>query len=287
MNVSVVITSSREPRTIGLALKTILQQDSSRIKEIMVVAPDKETLAAAKKVTTNPKVKFLKDPGKGKPTALNLAFQKASGEILVLTDGDVYLGKNSLTNLLGLLEDPGIGGISGRPISTNSRNTLLGFWSHFLTEAAHQTRLSRFNKGQFLELSGYLLAIKKKLVQEIPASTLADDLYLSRLVAKAGKKTAYQPKAEVFVNYPTTMNDWFKQKRRSAYDYWETDLQSGRSPLEEVIDGLKLGLTYPQNIREYIWLVLLFGARLILWLNIFFLRLFGKRSLWQRVETTK
>ncbi|HNP89466.1 MAG: Poly-beta-1,6-N-acetyl-D-glucosamine synthase [Microgenomates group bacterium ADurb.Bin219] len=287
MNVSVVITSSHEPRTIGLALKTILKQDSSRIKEIMVVAPDKETLAAAKKVTTNPKVKLIKDQGKGKPAALNLAFQKASAEILVLTDGDVYLGKNSLTDLLSLFEDPSVGGISGRPISANSRNTLLGFWSHFLTEAAHQTRLSRFNKGQFLELSGYLLAIKKKLVQEIPASTLADDLYLSQLVAKAGEKTAYQPKAEVFVNYPTTLTDWFKQKRRSAYDYWKTDLQSGRSPLEEVIDGLKLGLTCPQNIREFLWLILLFGARLILWLEIFFLRLFGKRSLWQRVETTK
>ena len=287
MNVSVVITSSHEPRTIGLALKTILKQDSSRIKEIMVVAPDKETLAAAKKVTANPKVKLIKDPGKGKPAALNLAFQKASAEILVLTDGDVYLGKNSLTNLLGLFEDPSVGGISGRPISTNNPNTMFGFWSHFLTEAAHQTRLYRLNKGQFLELSGYLLAIKKKLVQEIPVSTLADDLYLSRLVAKAEEKTVYQPKAEVFVNYPTTLADWFKQKRRSAYDYWKTDLQSGRSPLKEVIGGLKLGLTYPQNIREFLWLGLLFGARLILWLEIFFLRLFGKKSLWQRVETTK
>jgi cellulose synthase/poly-beta-1,6-N-acetylglucosamine synthase-like glycosyltransferase len=38
----------------------------------------------------------LKDPGKGKPTALNSGFRKVKGKILILTDGDVLIVKNSI-----------------------------------------------------------------------------------------------------------------------------------------------------------------------------------------------
>lgn len=293
-SVSVIITSAHEPKTIGKALTSILAQNLSEIeiKEILVVAPDKETLEAAKKAAEkHQKVKLLKDPGKGKPTALNLAFGKALSDILVLTDGDVYVADNALSYLLAPFKDPKVGGTGGRPIPTNSRNSIFGFWSHFLTDSAHRLRLDRSAKNKFLELSGYLLAIKKSPITSIPVATLADDSYLSHLIAKSNLKTAYAPEAKVYVKYPTNLSDWFKQKRRSAFEYWQnsySSAQSMRSPLKEAFLGFKFALSYPKNFKEVFWLVLLFAARVFLWFEIFFLKLTdSSKNLWVRVKTTK
>jgi len=307
LSVSVIVTSSHEPQTIGWALKAILEQNSPQIKEILVVAPDEGTLSAAKESTTeNAKVKFLKDSGKGKPAALNLALRQAQGDILVLTDGDVYVAPKALSHLLRPFSDIQVGGSCGRPIPTNRRDTMFGFWSHFLTEAAHQIRLDRSRKGQFLELSGYLLAIRKSIIspvrlaspaeqgvagEAIPPNTLADDLYLSHLIAKSGFKTVYTPDAKVLVNYPTNLSDWFKQKKRSAFEYWQNNYSSGqkmRTPSGEVFYGLKFAVTYPKNFQEIFWLKLLFWARTFLWLQIFFLKLtHSQKNLWVQVKSTK
>jgi len=291
-SVTVIITSAHEPQTINRAVKAVLDQDFLEILEILVVSPDRQTLNAAKESAKNSqKVKLIQDQGLGKPAALNLAFEKAKGEILVLTDGDVYIEKEALKNLLAAFEDHKVGGVCGRPIPLNPRDNIFGFWAHFLTDSAHKIREQKSKNCQFIELSGYLLAIRKKLVKPIPTETLADDLYLSRLVAKNGFKTAYAPKAKVFVKYPTNISDWFAQKQRSAFEYWQKKDRSERtmrSPLQEFLWGIKF-LGYPKNLFEIFWLLILFFARAILWTKILILRLFKKRKkeLWLPVKSTK
>lgn len=293
LKASVIISSAFEPKTIGKALKAILSQDSDQILEILVISPDPETAKIVddyQKVYK--KIVFLKDEGKGKPAALNLAFQKAKGEILVFTDGDVFLEENALSRLLEPLNNPQAGGVCGRPMSLNNRKTILGFWSHFLTDSAHRIRLLRSQKDQFIELSGYLLAIRRELVAPIPTQTLADDSFLSHQVAKANLLTKYSPEAKVLVKYPTTISDWFKQKRRSAFEYWKSSYSSGqnmRSPLKEALLGLGYALNYPENFKEFFWLILLFSARIILWFQIIILSLCfsSSRKLWVRINSTK
>ena len=94
--ISIVITSFKEPKTIGKAIESFLNQQIKEKYEILVCAPDKETLDVARKYSQkNKKVKIFKDPGKGKMFALNLLFKKIKSEILVFSDGDVFVQKNS------------------------------------------------------------------------------------------------------------------------------------------------------------------------------------------------
>lgn len=294
MTVSLIITSAYESKTIGRALEAIIKQDFREIVEILVVSPDQETLKVAKMFQKEfPKVQTLKDQGKGKPIALNQAFLSAKGEIFVLTDGDVYLGQDSLLLLLAPFSNPEVGGSCGRPISTNSRGSMLGFWSSYLTESAHQIRLKQSTTQQFIELSGYLLAIRKKLAVPLPSNTLADDSFLSHQILKSGHNTVYAPKATVFVKYPTSLKDWYRQKVRSSFDYWRNQYppsETMRSPRKEILWLFsKFTLTYPKNLKEGFWLLFLFSARAFLWIMVIFLKLAHgpKASLWQRVESTK
>jgi len=63
-----------------------------------------------------------------------------------------------------------------------------------------------------------------------------------------------------------------------------------RSASLEIVNGTPLALRYPRAPREFLWTLLLFAARLHVWLLAFVnVRLLHRSltTLWQRVETTK
>jgi cellulose synthase/poly-beta-1,6-N-acetylglucosamine synthase-like glycosyltransferase len=292
---TVLVTAFREAATLGRALDAILGQlpDDS---EVLVVSPDPETTAVAERyAAAHPVVRHVRDPQQGKPTALNIGIREAHGDILVLTDGDVYIADDALAPLLAPFDDPQVGAVSGRPVSISPRDTLLGYWSHLLTEAgAHRTRAARDAAGGFLVCSGYLFAVRRQLIESVPADALAEDAVISNNVAVQGYRIRYAPKARVFVKYPTTYRDWLRQRVRSAGGYAQDYIRHSpfrmRSARIELVRGTPLALRYPRTPREFFWTLLLFAARLHLWHLVFVnVRILRRPlpTLWHRIESTK
>lgn len=295
VSLSVLITAFHEAATIGRAIEAFLPQ-LPEDAEILVICPDPGTTAVVDDYATRyPFVQHVADPQRGKPAALNVGLEAARGDIVVLSDGDVVVAEDALAPLLAPFEDPEVGAVSGCPVSVSPRDTVLGYWSHLLTEAgAHQTRLARDRAGQFLVCSGYLFAFRRALIKRVPEDALAEDAVISHLIARQGYRIRYAPQARVFVKYPTTYRDWLRQKVRSAGGYAQDYVR--RSPLRmrsawlEMLNGTRLALRYPRNPREFLWTLLLFAARLHLWLLVFInVRLLRRplATLWRRVETTK
>jgi cellulose synthase/poly-beta-1,6-N-acetylglucosamine synthase-like glycosyltransferase len=252
---SVLITAFREAATVGRAIDAFLPQLAAGA-EILIICPDPATTA--------------------------------------IVDGYAVVAEDALATLLPPFDDPQVGAVSGHPLSASPRETLLGYWSHLLTEGVHQMRLARDRAGQFLACSGYLFAFRRALVERVPEDALAEDAVISHTIARQGYRIRYAPQACVFVRYPTTYRDWLRQKVRSAGGYAQDYVR--RSPLRmrsawlEILSGTRLALRYPRNLREFLWTLLLFAARLHLWLLVFVnVRLLRRplSALWQRVETTK
>jgi cellulose synthase/poly-beta-1,6-N-acetylglucosamine synthase-like glycosyltransferase len=291
---SVLITAFREAATVGRAIEALLPQLAAGA-EILVVCPDPATTAVVDGYAARyPAVRHVADPQRGKPAALNVGLKAARGDIVVLSDGDVVVAEGALAALLAPFEDPQVGAVSGHPLSASPRDTLLGYWSHLLTEGIHQMRLARDQAGQFLVCSGYLFAFRRALIGTVPEDALAEDAAISHAIARQGYRIRYTPRARVFVKYPTTYRDWLRQKVRSAGGYAQDYVR--RSPVRmrsawlEILDGTRLALRYPRDLREFWWTLLLFPARLHLWMLVFVnVRLLRRplTALWQRVETTK
>lgn len=293
--ISVLLTAYKEPRTIGQAMKAFLDQISKK-DEVLVACPDAETKAVIMRYAKKYKqVKYVKDSGKGKPTALNILFQKAKGDILILSDGDVYISPNAVKEIIEPFKDTRVGAVTGHPIPINSRNTRLGFWAHLLTDAgAHQRRMELQSKGKFLVCSGYLMAMRAKIINSIPENALSDDAVITHLIYKKGFSIKYAPKSIVNVKFPTNISDWIKQKRRSAGGYNQMKYLIGekdemRSFFKES-SKISWALSYPKNIREVMWTLMLIPTRIYLWVLIFIDINLKKKSfekLWVRVESTK
>jgi cellulose synthase/poly-beta-1,6-N-acetylglucosamine synthase-like glycosyltransferase len=292
---SIVITAFREPHTVGRAIEAFEAQALPESHELLVICPDQETSAVVEQYAKrNPRVRHVRDEGRGKPAAVNLAFIEASGDIVILSDGDVHVGSQAVQALSTALEDPQVGAVSGRPVSLNPRNTMLGYWSHVLLDAgAHRQRLLRDRRGEFLECSGYLYAVRRALVRPVPEDALAEDGLVSQMVWQQGFRTAYAPEAEVFVKFPSSIQDWIRQKTRTSGGYAQTYAKGApgiKSFRAEAAHGTLSALRYAGNLRELWWTLLLFVARIYVWLRVWVdVRLRNRpfEEVWQRVESTK
>jgi cellulose synthase/poly-beta-1,6-N-acetylglucosamine synthase-like glycosyltransferase len=294
---SCIITAYKEARTIGKAI-TCMEKACNKVGwpidyEILVFAPDDETINEALNYETS-RIKIFKDEGKGKPSALNIAFQEAKGHLLILSDGDVYVNQYAIRELINkTAERPEIGAVSGRPKSISPRNTMLGYWSHLLTDMAH---LERTKAGGNFVCSGYLYALRRGIVEEMPAEVLSDDAYTSYKVIESGKKIDYAQGAQVFVKYPDNFKDWMAQKKRSTGGYVQLDKVYKLKPIKEMrsigqeIRGVWKVLSYPRSLKEFFWTLALIGARIWLWINIFWEQKVIKKDFnktWTRISSTK
>jgi glycosyltransferase involved in cell wall biosynthesis len=215
--ITIIITTWNEVATLEKSLMNILDElEGQRATpyEVFVVAPDQRTKDFVTQLDRE-HVFFLEDQHLGKPAAINLAMQKAIGDIVVFTDGDVIVREHAIMQLITHFKDAEVGAVTAQPRSAESKKTKYGFWSHFLVDAAHQKR----SEEAVIDVSGYLFAIRKNLVPILPEEILADDLYISEYVRAVGKSIFYEPHAKVYVHYPKNFRDWFKQKRRSAGGY--------------------------------------------------------------------
>ncbi|MBN1916130.1 glycosyltransferase [Candidatus Dojkabacteria bacterium] len=318
--ISIIITGWKEPKTIGNAIKSLLDPKINELPEefeVIQLSPDNETInagkAAFKKLgltrnTKNPQYyKIIKDPGKGKPVALNIAFKEAKGEILVLTDGDVYLSPNSVKNFLEVFTDEKIGGVSGRPVSADSDESPMGFYGNLLADAAHHKRMIDLTenaqgfgtkivkKRKFFPMSGYAMAIRN-IKLELPQDVLSDDAFISYSLFNRGYRIAYQPEVKAYVKYASSLSDYFKQKKRSLGGFiqlWKYNIvkpeTKSRSFWHE-IEYFWFPVKYSRNLKQFTWAIFLYPIRLFLWIQIWFERKFKEKSFektWVRIESTK
>ncbi len=296
--ISIIITAYGEPIATERAVNAFIDQDIKEDYEIIVADPfDEVRRYITNKFKGNKRVKYFQDPGKGKSYALNLLLKKIKSDILILTDGDVYVNDRSIDEIINKFKDPKVGCVSGRPVSLNPKNNIIGYWSHFLADvAAHKiSRKKRYEQGKFLECSGYLFAFRN-IIKEFPLD-VAEDSIIPYIFFKKGYKIAYAENAKVYVKNPTNLKDFIKQRTRTAgaharlKNYYK-DFPKVKSFLGEIIGGVKNFKevwSYPSNLKEDFYLLSLFPVRLYIWLRMYYLK--RKQSEykdgWERVDSTK
>ncbi len=303
MKISVLIFSFQEPRTLERAVLACAQQVrefqglSANIvgeAEILVVAPDESARLLVERLRSDfPFVRWVCDEGRGKPAAINLGFAQVHGDVVIMTDGDVEITEGALSALVRPFADAGVGAVSGRPVAINDRGTKFGFWAHALTDAgAHEMRAELARRGEAIEASAYLMAVRRELFKQIPEDALTDDPLISYAVARAGRRVVYAPDAVVRVKYPDNMYDWLRQKSRSVAGYYQ---MYARGEVRMRSFGRESGgaarvWAYARGAREKWWVVQLFVARAWAWARAWWMvrvRRVSFMRMWERVDSTK
>lgn len=294
--ISLLITAFNEPSTIGRAIEHALNQKTLREYDILVSAPDEETLKiAAQFQKKNKNLKIFKDPGRGKSYALNLIFETLKTDFLILTDGDVFISDNSVENFANLFLDYEIGCATGRPVPLEKKDSMFGYWANFLFDSAHKIRNKSFMKNNFIECSGYLFAFRKEFIKKIPLD-VAEDAIIPYLFWERGYMIGYSSDSKVYVKNATSWKDWISQKIRTAKahetlkKYVDIKTTPRVKTFKTEASGIFYLFSYPKNLKQFLWSILLAFSRLYMWAKVFYEINLKKKyyhDAWKRVESTK
>jgi len=293
---SIVITSSNEPKTIGKAIESFTGQKIKENYELIIVAPDKETWKIVDSYSKKDRrIKLFKDQAKGKSSAINLVLPHLKGEIIILSDGDVSVLNNSINEIVKKFRDKKTGCVSGRPVPQNSKKNIFGYWSHLLCNAAHELREKRARKNEFLECSGYLWAFRTKVIRKFPVD-VAEDTIVPIMFYLKNYKIKYASEAKVFVKYPDNLKDFLEQKRRAAGSHENIgryvnprQIPRMKTFLNELLGSFSL-FFFASSLKEFFYTLLLFPFRFYIWVNLFYNTSFRNKRYtdkWRRVESTK
>ncbi|MEK6854720.1 MAG: hypothetical protein AABX73_00685, partial [Nanoarchaeota archaeon] len=124
-----------------------------------------------------------------------------------------------------------------------------------------------------LECSGYLTAIRKGVISDLPLGAV-EDSFIPYSFWKKGYKIIYAEKAEVYVKNPDNWKDFLSQKVRNIKGH-ETlnkltpDLPRTKSFFNEIKSGAIYSIKQPQNIKEFLWTIQLYFARLCIYYKAF------------------
>jgi len=296
---TVIITSYKEPDLVPKCIESVISSNNEIIDQLqlLVVCGDQDTYNSVNSTLKKSYDKFsnymvLKDNAEGKSEALNLAFKKAKGDIWVMTDGDVYLEKNAITNLVKPFQDKKTIATTGQVKSLEKKDTFFGYYSHVFSDAANYYRQRKQQSNNpFFPLSGYLYAIYKQNNLVLPKGLKAEDDYISHLIYKPGYNFKYVSSAIVYVKFPKNLNDLIKQKVRSLggnvqnKNFFSTNSRS-------ILQDLKMFLfpiTYASNFKQFFYSLLIYPLRLYLWVVIYYQYMTNnyKEGAWEIIESSK
>jgi biofilm PGA synthesis N-glycosyltransferase PgaC len=187
----------------------------------------------------------------GKAHALNVGLERARFHLTITVDGDSYLYRNALRNLVGryLSDPPGTRAVAGAVLVRNSRVNLVTAaqeWDYFHGIAAIK-RLQSLYQGT-LVAQGAFSVYQTDTLRELGGwpHTVGEDIVLTWNLLEHGHRVGFAENACVFTNAPTTWTQFVRQRQR-----WSRGL------IEAFKAHWRL-LFKPRMVTLFIWWNLLF-----------------------------
>ena len=151
----------------------------------------------------------------GKAEIINKLTAQAQGEIIVLTDANVYFENETIYELVKHYKNPEIALVGGLIINTNVKKTGISY--------QEKTYLSIENKikyregvlwGSMIGAFGGVYSIRKTYYHPVPKNYFMDDFYITMKVLEDGKKAILEPNAICFEDISNIIREEFRRKVR-------------------------------------------------------------------------
>jgi cellulose synthase/poly-beta-1,6-N-acetylglucosamine synthase-like glycosyltransferase len=226
-NVTLMIMTYNEEKTIAKKLNNSFQIDYPKNKlEILIVdsASKDKTQTFVKKVIKefylkNPNeettIKLIQQPKReGKASGINFGIEHTHGEIIIITDGNAMMSKNSIRNIVRHFDDPKVGGVCGRFEARDMHNSSVGVGGNIYWRIERMLRTGESNLDSCIHMSGEITAFRKGVIDKVDTKQLSEDFEMTISIRKKGLRIIYEPYAIAYEPAPTNVEDLKTQKKR-------------------------------------------------------------------------
>ena len=220
--ISVIIPAYNEKQLISGKIQNTLEIDFPSDFEIIVV-DDGSTDNTAQVVEDSfhdARIRLIKKRRReGKASAIMDAVKAARYDLVLLTDSDAVLEKDSIQQLLEKFTDM-VGAVTGRIIVDNQKENFVTRIESSMWEYGNLVCRAESNLNSLPRVFGPLTLIRRGLV-DISKDTLLDDMELGLVVRKKGLKSVYAAEARAHIRVPQTLGDQAKLRSRYFKGYMQ------------------------------------------------------------------
>lgn len=150
----------------------------------------------------------------GKIGAMNRGMKFIETSIIVFSDANTMLGKESIRRIVNLFSNPKVGCVSGeKRIFQDEKQSAAAtegiYWKY-------ESKLKKWDAELYsvVGAAGELFAIRRELYQEVEKDTLLDDFIISLRIAMKGYTIQYDPEAYAIEAPSANVKEELKRKIR-------------------------------------------------------------------------
>jgi biofilm PGA synthesis N-glycosyltransferase PgaC len=184
--VSLVVPAYHEREALARKLDALERVDypRERLEVLVAVDVDRALVDVAKNARPDARVLFSGRRA-GKAVALNRAVAEATGDVVVLTDANNILDRDSLRAAAQHFADPEVWGVAGR---RGERGSAYDRYEDLL-------RRLESRSGSVAAASGEFFAVRRTRIPSFAENVVNDDLWLLCQLVQAGGRVVYEPAA--------------------------------------------------------------------------------------------
>ena len=218
--VSILMAAHNEEAVIQEKIESILNSDYPASKiEILIgsdCSTDQTNSIISEFAKNNSQFHFFElSTRTGKIEIVNLLYKKASGDILLLTDANVILQKNTLFELVKHFKNPEISLVDSFMKHRNLKSDGISYQeSSYISNEVNTKHAEGKIWGSLMGPFGGCFAIPKEDFKPVPRNFLVDDFYTCMQVLQAKKRCISEEKAIVLEDVSNNLKAEFNRKIR-------------------------------------------------------------------------
>jgi cellulose synthase/poly-beta-1,6-N-acetylglucosamine synthase-like glycosyltransferase len=248
-----------------------LEYPKEKVKQVWVTdGSDDGTPDLLKKYSGKGVEVYHKPERGGKIGAMNRGMEFVKTPIVIFSDGNTMLGKESVKRIVNLFANPKVGCVSGekRIYDKSGAAATEGiYWKY-------ESTLKKWDAELYsvVGAAGELFAVRTDLFEKVEQDTLLDDFIISLRIAMKGYTIQYDPEAYAIEAPSANVKEELKRKIRIAAGGIQSIIR-----LKGLLNIFKHGLLSFQYISHRVlrWTIAPFSLPVIFLLNLWLARHYG------------
>jgi cellulose synthase/poly-beta-1,6-N-acetylglucosamine synthase-like glycosyltransferase len=221
-SITVVIAAYNEAAVVGGTIENKLALDYPRSKLQIIVVSDAstdDTDRIAQRYTDAGVLVLRQTPRRGKTAALNMAAERATGDLIVFADANSMYAPDTLRMLARNFSDPTVGYVTGRLVYGGGAQSAVGVGCRAYMAYEDLLRRSETRLGSIIGVNGGVDAVRRNLFTPMRDDQLPD-FVLPLHVVRRGYRVVYEPDAILHENTLTTSKAEYRMRVRVALRAW-------------------------------------------------------------------
>jgi cellulose synthase/poly-beta-1,6-N-acetylglucosamine synthase-like glycosyltransferase/peptidoglycan/xylan/chitin deacetylase (PgdA/CDA1 family)/spore germination protein YaaH len=220
---SVIIAAYNEGKVIENTLRSVLKTNFTGPLEVLVIddGSQDDTSAAVERIaSTDPRVRLIQQPNRGKASALGNGLSHASHELLVFLDADTHFEPETIPALLRPFVKPLVGAVSGNARVGNLRSFIARCQSLEYICGFNLDRRAYTEWNCITVVPGAISAFRKSAIKAAGGfshDTLAEDTDLTLTLHRLRYRIDFADDAIAWTEAPETFATLAKQRFRWAF----------------------------------------------------------------------